>query len=140
MKRKIIFIYLFFHNFIYIYSNGRIGKNLYGRPCLILETVGAKTKLIRKNVLVYLKEGNEICLVASRGGSEKNPGWYHNLKNNKVSIISIGTEKFEVTSREVFNEERIEWWVKMDFLNNGGYEEYQKRTERIIPIMILTIT
>jgi deazaflavin-dependent oxidoreductase (nitroreductase family) len=140
MKRKIIFIYLFFHNFIYIYSNGRIGKNLNGRPCLILETVGAKTKLIRKNVLVYLKEGNEICLVASRGGSEKNPGWYHNLKNNKVSIISIGTEKFEVTSREVFNEERIEWWVKMDFLNNGGYEEYQKRTERIIPIMILTIT
>jgi len=140
MKRKIIFIYLFFHNFIYIYSNGRIGKNLYGRPCLILETVGAKTKLIRKNVLVYLKEGNEICLVASRGGSEKNPGWYHNLKNNKVSIISIGTEKFEVTSREVFNEERIEWWVKMDFLNNGGYEEYQKRTERIIPIMILSIT
>jgi deazaflavin-dependent oxidoreductase (nitroreductase family) len=140
MKRKIIFIYLFFHNFIYIYSNGRIGKNLNGRPCLILETVGAKTKLIRKNVLVYLKEGNEICLVASRGGSEKNPGWYHNLKNNKVSIISIGTEKFEVTSREVFNEERIEWWVKMDFLNNGGYEEYQKRTERIIPIMILSIT
>jgi len=140
MKGKIIFIYLFFHNFIYIYSNGRIGKNLNGRPCLILETVGAKTKLIRKNVLVYLKEGNEICLVASRGGSEKNPGWYHNLKNNKVSIISIGTEKFEVTSREVFNEERIEWWVKMDFLNNGGYEEYQKRTERIIPIMILTIT
>ena len=140
MKRKIIFIYLFFHNFIYIYSNGRIGKNLYGRPCLILETVGAKTKLIRKNVLVYLKEGNEICLVASRGGSEKNPGWYHNLKNNKVSIISIGTEKFEVTSREVFNEERIEWWVKMDFLNNGGYEKYQKRTERIIPIMILSIT
>ena len=140
MKGKIIFIYLFFHNFIYIYSNGRIGKSLNGRPCLILETVGAKTKLIRKNVLVYLKEGNEICLVASRGGSEKNPGWYHNLKNNKVSIISIGTEKFEVTSREVFNEERIEWWVKMDFLNNGGYEEYQKRTERIIPIMILSIT
>ena len=64
MKRKLIFAFLFFHNYIYIYTKGRIGKNLNGRPCLILETIGAKTQLIRKNVLVYLKEGNEICLIA----------------------------------------------------------------------------
>jgi deazaflavin-dependent oxidoreductase (nitroreductase family) len=96
--------------------------------------------LIRKNVLVYLKEGNEICLIASRGGSERNPGWYYNLKKNDTSVISIGTQKFEVNSREVFNEERAEWWAKMDYLNNGGYQRYQQRTSRLIPVMVLTIT
>jgi deazaflavin-dependent oxidoreductase (nitroreductase family) len=140
MRRKLIFVFLFFHNYIYIYTKGRIGKNLNGRPCLILETVGAKTQLIRKNVLVYLKEGNEICLIASRGGSERNPGWYYNLKKNDTSVISIGTQKFEVNSREVFNEERAEWWTKMDYLNNGGYQRYQQRTSRLIPVMVLTIT
>lgn len=140
MRRKLIFLFLFFHNYIYIYSRGRIGKNLNGRPCLILETIGAKTGLVRKNVLVYLKEGNEICLVASRGGSDRNPGWYYNLKKNKISTVSIGTEKFQVSSREVFNEERREWWNKMDYLNDGGYERYQNRTDRLIPIMLLNIT
>ncbi len=140
MKRKLIFLFLFFHNYTYIYSKGRIGKNLNGRPCLILETIGAKTQLVRKNVLVYLKEGNEICLVASRGGSERNPGWYYNLKKSHISTISIGTDKYQVTSREIFNEERNEWWIKMDYLNSGGYESYQKRTDRKIPIMILTLT
>jgi len=79
MRRYIIFTFLFFHNYIYIYSKGRIGKSLNGRPCLILESTGAKTQLIRKNVLVYLKENDEICIVASKGGSINNPGWYHNL-------------------------------------------------------------
>jgi len=140
MSRILIFVYLFFHNYIYIYTNGRIGKNLNGRPCLILETTGAKTKLVRKNVLVFLREGNEICLVASRGGSERNPGWYYNLKKNRNSVIFIGTERFEVTSREIFEEERHEWWLKMDYLNNGGYGRYQQRTNRKIPVMILSIS
>jgi deazaflavin-dependent oxidoreductase (nitroreductase family) len=140
MTRILIFVFLFFHNYIYIFTNGRIGKNLNGRPCLILESIGAKTQLLRKNVLVFLREGDEICLIASRGGSERNPGWYYNLKKNTNSTISIGTERFEVTSREIFGEERHEWWVKMDYLNNGGYGRYQERTKRIIPVIILSIT
>ena len=140
MRRILLFVFLFFHNYIYIYTNGRIGKNLNGRPCLILETVGAKTELVRKNVLVFLREGNEICLVASRGGSERNPGWYYNLKKNRNSVISIGTERFEVTSKEIFDEERREWWLKMDYLNNGGYGRYQQRTNRKIPLMLLSIS
>ena len=55
-------------------------------------------------------------------------------------MISIGTQKFEVNSREVFNEERAEWWAKIDYLNNGGYQRYQQRTSRLIPVMVLTIT
>ena len=140
MRRYIIFTFLFFHNYIYIYSKGRIGKSLNGRPCLILESTGAKTQLIRKNVLVYLKENDEICIVASKGGSINNPGWYHNLKKNPSATIYIGTSKIEVTAREITDDERLEWWKKMDYLNNGGYENYQKRTQRTIPVMLLSET
>ena len=86
------FLFIYLHNYIYIYSNGRIGKTLAGRPCLILFSTGAKTGLERKNVLSYLKESNSFCIVASNGGREKNPSWYHNLKSNPECKIQIGKE------------------------------------------------
>ena len=140
MRRKIIFFVLFLHNYIYIYSNGRFGKTISDRPCLILESIGGKTGKLRKNVLVYLKEDNFICIVASKGGNPKNPGWYHNLKNNPEAKIQIGKERFNVVAREIFDLERTEWWKKMDFMNNGVYEQYQNRTSRKIPVMLLEIT
>ena len=140
MRRKIIFFVLFLHNYIYIYSNGRFGKTISDRPCLILESIGGKTGKLRKNVLVYLKEENLICVVASKGGNPKNPGWYHNLKNNPEAKIQIGRERFNVVAREIFDLERTEWWKKMDFMNNGVYEQYQNRTSRKIPVMLLEIT
>ena len=140
MRRKIIFFVLFLHNYIYIYSNGRFGKTISDRPCLILESIGGKTGKLRKNVLVYLKEENLICVVASKGGNPKNPGWYHNLINNPEAKIQIGRERFNVVAREIFDLERIEWWKKMDFMNNGVYEQYQNRTSRKIPVMLLQIT
>ena len=140
MRRKLIFFILFLHNYIYIYSNGRFGKTISDRPCLILESVGGKTGKLRKNVLVYLKEKNNICVVASKGGNPKNPGWYHNLKNNPDATIQIGRDRFDVTATEIFGLERIEWWKKMDYMNNGIYDQYQSRTSRKIPVMLLKIT
>ncbi len=140
MRRILLFVFLFFHNYIYIYTNGRIGKNLNGRPCLILESVGAKTQITRKNVLVFLQEDNNICIIASKGGSETNPGWYHNLKTNPLATVQIGKRRFSVMAKEIYDEERLEWWSKMDYLNKGGYQRYQKRTNRKIPVMILSIT
>ena len=140
MKRYLLFLFLFFHNYIYIYSNGRIGKFLSNRPCLILYTTGAKTNLERKNVLVFLKEDNEICIVASKGGSDTNPGWYHNLKKYPECEVQIGRDKFKAVSREIYEDERNEWWNKMDYINNGGYSAYQNRTERKIPVLVLNIS
>ena len=140
MRRKIIFFILFLHNYIYIYSKGRFGKTISDRPCLILESVGGKTGKLRKNVLVYLREKDNICVVASKGGNPKNPGWYHNLKNNPDATIQIGRDRFDVTATEIFGLERIEWWKKMDYMNNGIYDQYQSRTSRKIPVMLLKIT
>ena len=140
MKRYFLFLFLFFHNYIYIFSDGRIGKFLSNRPCLILHTTGAKTNLERKNVLVFLKEDRDVCIVASKGGSDTNPGWYHNLKKYPKCVIQIGRKKFNAVAREIHGDEKDEWWIKMDYLNKGGYDAYQKRTERQIPVLILNIS
>ena len=134
------FIFIYIHNYVYIYSKGLIGKTIFGRPCLILFTQGAKTGVERKNVLAYLKEYNSFCIVASNGGREKNPGWYHNLKSNPKCEIQIGKKKFSGKAIQIDNEEYSEWWKKMDHMNDGGYTSYQKRTERKIPLMVIRIT
>ena len=102
LRRYFFFGIIYIHNYLYIYSDGRFGKFLNNRPCLILYTKGAKTQIERKNVLVFLKEGNEICLVASKGGNKNNPGWYHNLKKFQKCKIQIGRDSFEANAREVF--------------------------------------
>ena len=134
------FIFIYIHNYVYIYSKGLIGKTIFVRPCLILFTQGAKTGVERKNVLAYLKESNSFCIVASNGGREKNPGWYHNLKSNPKCEIQIGKNKFSGKAIQIDNEEYSEWWKKMDHMNDGGYTSYQKRTERKIPLMVIRIT
>ena len=87
-----------------------------------------------------MKEGNQICLIASKGGSPTNPGWYHNLIANPKCEIQIGRSKYNAVAKEIFKEEREEWWAKMDYMNKGGYSNYQLRTTRNIPVFILTLT
>ena len=87
-----------------------------------------------------MREGKEICLVASKGGSPTNPGWYHNLKANPKCDIQIGRKKYAAFAKEVFDEEREEWWSKMDYMNKGGYSNYQQRTKRKIPVLILNLS
>ena len=140
MRLYIQFLFIYCHNYVYIYSKGRVGKTISGRPCLILFSKGAKTGLERKNVLVFLRESNSFCIVASNGGRERNPSWYHNLKANPDCEFQIGKEKFKGKANQIHDEEYDEWWNKMDILNKGGYSAYQKRTERIIPLFLLNIT
>ena len=140
IKRYSFFLFLYFHNYLYIFSDGRFGKFLSNRPCLILYSKGAKTQLERKNVLVFLRDGNEICLIASKGGNKKNPGWYLNLKKFRKCKVHFGRDTFDANAREIYDDERIEWWNKMDFMNRGGYSAYQKLTERKIPVLLLTLS
>ena len=134
------FLFIYLHNYIYIYSNGRIGKTLAGRPCLILYSTGAKTNIQRKNVLSYLKELNSFCIVASNGGREKNPSWYHNLISNPECKIQIGRKILSGNANQIHDEEYIEWWNKMDNMNKGGYSNYQKMTKRKIPLILISVT
>lgn len=108
-----------------------------GEPILLLETVGAKTGAKRATPLVYLREGDDVILIASRGGSPRHPSWYLNLKANPEAAVTLGGKTAKYTARETEGEERDALFAKA-VESYPSYAVYQHRTEgRIIPVMAL---
>lgn len=129
------------HDAIYKGTNGRIGHRIpFGPPNLLLHTVGAKTGLARTNSLTYARDGDAYLVVASKGGAPKAPGWYHNLKKNPNIEINVGPKRFKVTARPVLPDDADykRLWEIVNKNNANRYENYQKRTSRPIPVVVLT--
>lgn len=125
------------HTLIYRASGGRIGRNIPGAPpMLLLDHVGAKSGKRRTSPLAYLEDDEDVVLVASKGGNPRNPAWFHNLKANPDASVQIGRERRAVHARVASGKERKRLWPLVVSLY-GGYEEYQERTEREIPLVIL---
>jgi F420H(2)-dependent quinone reductase len=129
------------HDKIYKGTNGRIGHTIPGGPSqLILHTVGAKTGQKRANSLSYARDGDDYLVVASKGGDPKAPGWYHNLKANPKVEINVGPKRFGVTAKPVLPDDAdyARLWQIVNKNNANRYENYQKRTSRPIPVVVLT--
>jgi deazaflavin-dependent oxidoreductase (nitroreductase family) len=126
------------HTFVYKHSGGRIGHHLpgVGATMLLLDHVGAKSGIERTSPLLYVDAGDDVAIIASKGGNPKNPAWFHNLKANPDTTIQIGTEKRKVHARIATGDERDELWNKAASAY-GGYKGYQARTERKIPVVVL---
>jgi F420H(2)-dependent quinone reductase len=126
------------HTFIYRASGGLIGHRVPGAPpTLLLTHVGAKSGQTRISPLTYTKgDGDDLVLVASKGGYPKNPAWFHNLKANPDTVVQVGREHRPVHARVATPEERSRLWPRV-VDNYSGYADYQKRTEREIPLVIL---
>jgi F420H(2)-dependent quinone reductase len=125
------------HTAIYRASGGRIGHRVPGAPpMLLLDHVGAKSGAKRTSPLVYIRDGKDVVLVASKGGYPKNPGWFYNLKANPDTEVQIGSEHRPVHAHVADPEERKRLWP-MALKVYGGYADYQRRTEREIPLVIL---
>jgi deazaflavin-dependent oxidoreductase (nitroreductase family) len=126
------------HAFVYRASGGLIGHRVpFAPPTLLLTHVGAKSGQKRISPLTYTKgDGDDLVLVASKGGYPKNPAWFHNLKANPDTVVQVGREHRPVHARVATPEERRRLWPRV-VDNYGGYAEYQKRTEREIPLVIL---
>lgn len=105
-------------------------------PVLLLTTVGRKTGLPRTVTLLYLKDGDRYIIVASKGGMPKHPIWYLNLQANPQVEIEVGKQKFRCKARTASAEEHRQLWPKLVKLYKG-YQTYQNRTERDIPVVIL---
>jgi len=103
---------------------------------LLLDHVGAKSAKRRTSPLVYTRDGENLVLVASKGGYPKNPGWFHNLIANPDTTVQIGSSHRDVHARVASAEERERLWPLV-VKTYGGYADYQKRTEREIPLVIL---
>ncbi len=125
------------HTKIYRASRGRIGHNLGGGlQVLLLDHVGAKSGKERTSPLLYMKDGDDVFIVASKGGYEKSPAWLYNLKANPDTEVQIGNEHRKVHARVATPEEKKRLWPEAVRVY-PSYEQYQARTEREIPIVIL---
>lgn len=126
------------HTAIYKATGGRIGHTFPGMPAmLLLDHVGAKSGKKRTAPLLYVADGPDLVIVASKGGFPKHPAWFHNLKANPDTTVQVGREKRAVHARVATDEERPRLWEKA-VASYGGYREYQARSKgRTIPLVVL---
>ena len=125
------------HTFTYRATGGRIGHSLPGLPqMLLLDHRGAKSGKERTLPLLYVRDGEDLVLVASKGGHPKHPAWYHNLRANPETTVQVGSERREVRARQATAAERKRLWPKAVRLYSG-FKGYQQRAPREIPLMIL---
>jgi F420H(2)-dependent quinone reductase len=129
------------HDKIYQATDGRIGHRIPGMPPnLLLHTVGAKTGQPRTTSLSYARDGVSYLIVASKGGDEHNPGWYHNLRKQPDCEINVGPKRIAVTARKVTPDDADypRLWELVNKNNGNRYDGYQKKTSRPIPVVVLT--
>jgi deazaflavin-dependent oxidoreductase (nitroreductase family) len=125
------------HARIYRLTNGVVGHRVPGFPhMLLLDHVGAKSGTRRTTPLVYVDDGRNVVIVASKGGYPKHPAWYHNVLANPDTTVQIGSERREVHARLATAEERPRLWP-MAVATYPGYAGYQERTDREIPLVVL---
>ena len=117
-------------------NEGRVGGPFEGRPLLLLHHTGAKTGIERVNPLAYQQVGEAWAVFGSKGGAPTNPDWYHNLIANPQARVEVGTETFEVVARVAEGEERQRIWEEQKRLM-PGFADYETRTARRIPVVVL---
>ena len=121
----------------YVESGGTQGTDLKGMPVILLTTVGAKSGKLRKTPLMRVEHDGQYAIVASLGGAPKNPVWYHNVVKNPRVELQDGEIVGDYDAREVFADEKATWWERA-VAAYPDYADYQKRTERQIPVFVLT--
>jgi deazaflavin-dependent oxidoreductase (nitroreductase family) len=120
-------------------NEGRVGGMFEGSTLLLLHHVGAKTGTDRINPLVYDRDGDRYVIFASKAGAPTNPDWYHNLKAHPNVAIEVGTDTIDVVAAEAAGEERDRLF-RRQAERSPNFSEYQTKTDRVIPVMILTPT
>jgi deazaflavin-dependent oxidoreductase (nitroreductase family) len=125
------------HTAAYRLTGGRIGGTFRGVQTLLLDHVGRRSGKRRTNPLLYIRDGDDLVIVASRGGSHKHPAWWLNLRDSPRTTVQVGGERREVVAREASEQERARLWPRL-VEAWPDYEAYQRRTERRIPVIILS--
>ncbi|MDX2709348.1 nitroreductase family deazaflavin-dependent oxidoreductase [Streptomyces sp. PA03-6a] len=121
---------------LYEGSGGTDGTTLRGKPVIVLTTLGAKSGRIRKTPLMRVEHDGSYAVVASKGGAPQHPVWYHNLVADPRVELQDGPVRQDMTAREVTGDERAAWWERA-VEAWPDYAEYQKNTDREIPVFVL---
>lgn len=120
----------------YVESGGETGHMWRGAPTLLLTTRGRKTGKLRRSALIYGRMGDAYTVVASKGGHPKHPLWYLNLKANPEVEIQVGPEVMKAVARDASDDERHLLWEQMVGIW-PAYDDYQERTRRRIPLVVI---
>jgi F420H(2)-dependent quinone reductase len=125
------------HTAVYQRTNGRIGHRHPGLPpMLLLDHVGARSGTRRTSPLVYVRDGRDYVVIASKGGFPKHPGWYHNLLAHPDTRVQVGSQHLDVHARVATPQERVRLWP-LAVRTYRGYNAYQQRAGREIPLVVL---
>jgi len=121
----------------YLASGGTEGHENNGVHMLVLATTGRRTGLPRRTCLIYGRSGAELVVVASKGGADEDPEWFRNLLAEPSVGVQAGTERFTASARVASQAEREPLWTQMAQIF-PLYDEYAQKTDRTIPIVLLT--
>ena len=125
------------HVKVYRETNGEQGYLWNGAPILLLTTTGRKSGEPRTSALIFGRDGDDLLLVASQGGAPTHPNWYHNLSANPDVEVQVQGDVFRATARTANDDEKARLWsIMTDVWPN--YDAYQERTDRPIPVVVLT--
>ncbi len=121
-------------------NGGKVGGQFEGAPLLLLHTTGAKSGTERIAPVMYQDvDGGAYAVFASKAGAPTNPDWYHNLRANPSATIEVGTETVPVQARIAEGDERNRIWERQKQMY-PGFADYEAKTTRTIPVIILERT
>ena len=120
----------------YVQTDGADGHLWRGVPTLLLTTRGRRSGMLRRTALIYGRDGDRYLVVASRGGAPAHPHWYRNLVAEPNVRVQVAAETFLARARTATPEEKQDLWAIMVAIW-PAYDEYQTRTQREIPVVIL---
>lgn len=121
---------------LYERSGGTEGTTMRDKPVIILSTLGAKSGKIRKTPLMRVEHDGRYAVVASMGGAPRHPVWYHNIVADPHVELQDGPARQDMVAREVTGEEKAQWWERA-VEAWPDYANYQRKTERQIPVFVL---
>lgn len=117
-------------------NGGVVGGRFEGRPMMLLTTTGAKSGQPRTHPLVYTTDGDRLVVIASKGGADDNPAWYHNLRANPVVTVEVGNETYQARATVPQGEERRRLFDQQAAIM-PFFAEYERKTSRVIPVVVL---
>ena len=116
---------------------GKVGGPFAGKSLLLLHTIGAKSGQSHVNPVASIRDGDRLVIIASKGGAPTNPDWYYNILANPLVSVETGTEQFQARASIAVEPERTRLYNQMVEMM-PGFAEYQRKTTRVIPVVILT--
>jgi deazaflavin-dependent oxidoreductase (nitroreductase family) len=126
------------HGMVFLWTRGRLASRWFGAAVLVLETVGRRTGKPRAAPVVYLPDGENLVVVPANGGADGPPAWWLNLRAAGEGVAVLGRERRPVRPLEAAGAERDRLWQR--FAAVSPVEDYQRRTRRDIPVIVLAPT